>query len=392
MYQSNASNRHCQNIMEALDLDRSSGQWPISNTTKNKTILPLSMQFNEGHKISIIGYSILMVFSTVANITVLVLILKRRKKNPSRINTMLVHLSIADLLVAFLMMPLEIAWAFTVQWLAGDALCRILMFFRIFGLYLSSFILVCISMDRYYAVLKPLDMGGRREKFMVAAAWIGACICSAPQMLVFHVEVHPNVTWYQQCVTYNAFPTFAHELAYLIMGMMMMYALPLVVIIYSYASILLEIFRRTRNPTSADSVTRSSLPFLGKAKIRTLKMTIIIVFVFFICWTPYQVMSIWYWYDKESADAVDERIKKGLFLFACTNSCMNPVVYGLFNIRPRRRVKLQSGSMDGASVRGRAEFVCFVSWKKPHTRLSIHHREICPSCGESFEIVDANGK
>lgn len=349
--------------MEALDLDRPAGKWPISNTTKNETILPLTMQFNDGHKLSIIGYSILMVFSTVANITVLVLILKRRKKNPSRINTMLVHLSIADLLVTFLMMPLEIAWAFTVQWLAGDALCRILMFFRIFGLYLSSFILVCISMDRYYAVLKPLDMGGRREKFMVVAAWIGACICSAPQVLVFHVEVHPNVTWYHQCVTYNAFPTFAHELAYLIMGMMMMYALPLVVIIYSYASILLEIFRRTRNPTCADSVTRSSLPFLGKAKIRTLKMTIIIVFVFFICWTPYQVISIWYWYDKESADAIDERIKKGLFLFACTNSCMNPVVYGLFNIRPRRRVKVRSRTY--TNVNG------FSMTSRTDTRLSI---------------------
>lgn len=28
-------------------------------------------------------------------------------------------------------------------------------------------------------------------------------------------------------------------------------------------------------------------------------------------------------------------VQKGLFMFACTNSCMNPVVYGLFNI-PRR--------------------------------------------------------
>ena len=50
--------------------------------------------------------------------------------------------------VTFLMMPLEIAWAATVMWLAGDALCRILSFFRIFGLFLSSNILICISIDR----------------------------------------------------------------------------------------------------------------------------------------------------------------------------------------------------------------------------------------------------
>lgn len=46
------------------------------------------------------------------------------------------------------MMPLEIGWSITVSWEAGDAMCRIMAFFRIFGLYLSSFVIVCISIDR----------------------------------------------------------------------------------------------------------------------------------------------------------------------------------------------------------------------------------------------------
>ena len=46
------------------------------------------------------------------------------------------------------MMPLEIAWAITVSWWAGDLLCRLCSFFRIFGLFLSSNIVVCISVDR----------------------------------------------------------------------------------------------------------------------------------------------------------------------------------------------------------------------------------------------------
>jgi gonadotropin-releasing hormone receptor len=45
-------------------------------------------------------------------------------------------------------MPLEIAWAITVSWKGGDAMCRIMAFFRTFGLFLSSFVLVCISLDR----------------------------------------------------------------------------------------------------------------------------------------------------------------------------------------------------------------------------------------------------
>lgn len=42
-----------------------------------------------------------------------------------------------------------------------------------------------------------------------------------------------------------------------------------------------------------DKLRRSSLGFLGRAKIRTLKMTVIIVLVFFVCWTPYYVMMVW---------------------------------------------------------------------------------------------------
>uniref|UniRef100_A0A1Y1LEK9 G-protein coupled receptors family 1 profile domain-containing protein n=2 Tax=Photinus pyralis TaxID=7054 RepID=A0A1Y1LEK9_PHOPY len=315
--------------------------WPlacISNCSESgEPILPIDMQFNDGHLLSIIGNSILMVFSAIGNITVLVLILRRRRKTPSRINIMLMHLAIADLLVTFLMMPLEIGWSATVSWKAGDVVCRIMAFFRMFGLYLSSFILVCISMDRYYAVIKPLSFSGvdKRGKVMLMIAWFGSTICSSPQAVVFHVEIHPNVTWYKQCITYHSFPTDEYELVYLIFGMVAMYAFPLIVFIYCYGAILLEIFRRSR--VEGDLIRRSSLGFLGKAKIRTLKMTIIIVMTFFICWTPYYVMSVWYWSDREKAEKVNPMIQKGLFLFACTNSCMNPIVYGMFNIRPSRR-------------------------------------------------------
>ncbi|CAG9821054.1 unnamed protein product [Phaedon cochleariae] len=136
-------------IDETVQDHRNLLDWSKTNETGGaQHHLPINMRFNDGHRLSITVYSVLMVFSAVANITVLVLLVKRRKKSPSRINMMLMHLSIADLLVTFLMMPLEIAWASTVQWKAGDAMCRIMMFFRTFGLYLSSFVLICISVDR----------------------------------------------------------------------------------------------------------------------------------------------------------------------------------------------------------------------------------------------------
>lgn len=63
--------------------------------------LPIDMRFNGGHVVSIVTYSILMVISAVGNITVLWLLLRRRGNAArTRINSMLIHLAIADLLVA----------------------------------------------------------------------------------------------------------------------------------------------------------------------------------------------------------------------------------------------------------------------------------------------------
>lgn len=37
--------------------------------------------------------------------------------------------------------------------------------------------------------------------------------------------------------------------------------------------------------------------------------------------------------DPEEAKKADLVLQKSLYLFACTNSCMNPIVYGVFNLK-----------------------------------------------------------
>lgn len=71
-----------------------------NDDNQSSTVLPLEMRFNEGHVLSIAVYSVLLVVSAVGNCTVLTLLL-RRGTPKTRINTMLVHLAVADLLVSY---------------------------------------------------------------------------------------------------------------------------------------------------------------------------------------------------------------------------------------------------------------------------------------------------
>lgn len=117
-----------------------------------------------------------------------------------------------------------------------------------------------------------------------------------------------------------------------------LYAFPLIAFIYCYGAIYLEIYRKNQRVLKdviAERFRRSNDDVLSRAKKRTLKMTISIVIVFIICWTPYYFICMWYSWDKSSVGKVNSLVRKALFIFASTNSCMNPLVYGLYNIRGR---------------------------------------------------------
>ncbi|XP_052796670.1 adipokinetic hormone/corazonin-related peptide receptor variant I-like [Mya arenaria] len=309
--------------------------------------LPEEMRFGVQHIVSIAAYSCFFLIAAAGNLTVFITLFRNRN-DKSRVNMFIMHLSIADLIVTFIMMPLEIGWHATVEWLAGDAACRILMFFRTFGLYLSSFVLVVISLDRYFAILHPLSLNDadKRGKIMLCFAWLFSVVASTPQSVIFHEEAHPAYPWFRQCITFNFFPTPAHELVYNLFTMVAMYGLPLVIISLSYGLILREISKKTRQskeemldlncPQSSGRLRRSAVGNIERARSRTLKMTIVIVGVFIFCWTPYYVLAVWWWFDSESARELDSKIQSSLFIFAVSNSCVNPIVYGLFTINFKR--------------------------------------------------------
>ena len=149
----------------------------------NGSELPYDMTFNEPALMSVIVYCILFVVAAVGNLTVFVTLCRSRRRR-SRFNRFILHLSIADLIVTFVMLPLEVIWNVTVAWKAGDVACRVLMFFRAFGFYLSSLILVTISIDRYFAILHPLRLNDAetRGKLMLLFSWLFSFVASVPQV------------------------------------------------------------------------------------------------------------------------------------------------------------------------------------------------------------------
>ena len=132
---------------------------------------------------TLIAFSILFPIAAVGNLLVFVALIRNRHRK-SRVNLMILHLSIADMIVTFIYLPTEIVWNLTIQWLFGNIACKLYKFLSAFGFYMSSMVLVCISLDRYFAVLHPLKVNDaqRRGKIMLFFAWIISIILSLPQV------------------------------------------------------------------------------------------------------------------------------------------------------------------------------------------------------------------
>lgn len=96
----------------------------------------------------------------------------------------------------------------------------------------------------------------------------------------------------------------------------------------------------TPPPASANEIRlrRSNNNIIPKARMRTLKMSIVIVGSFIVCWTPYYLLGLWYWFSPEGLrEAVSDSLTHVLFLFGLLNACLDPLIYGLFSLPLRRR-------------------------------------------------------
>ncbi|KAF4100413.1 hypothetical protein G5714_018609 [Onychostoma macrolepis] len=127
---------------------------------------------------------VLFVFAAISNLSVLISVTRGRGRHlASHLRPLIASLASADLVMTFVVMPLDAIWNITVQWYAGNAMCKILCFLKLFAMHSAAFILVVVSLDRHHAILHPLEAldAGRRNRRMLLAAWILSILLASPQ-------------------------------------------------------------------------------------------------------------------------------------------------------------------------------------------------------------------
>ncbi|XP_056300614.1 gonadotropin-releasing hormone II receptor-like [Pseudoliparis swirei] len=267
--------------------------------------------------------SVLFLFAACSNLALLASVWRGRgRRLPSHLRPLMLSLASADLVMTFVVMPLDAVWNVTVQWYAGDALCRLLCFLKLFAMHATAFILVVISLDRQHAILHPLHLSAhRRNRVMLLLAWSLSLLLASPQLLVFRA-VRVEAVDFTQCASHGSFSRRWQETAYNMVHFSTLYVLPLLAMSCCYSRILLHIHlqhRRGRGETPA-----AHLEHTCHTPVTHLSHT---------CHTPVYTQGLWFWFRPAALRLTPEAVHHALFVFGNLNACCDPVIYGFIAFR-----------------------------------------------------------
>ncbi|BFZ15502.1 hypothetical protein BsWGS_18541 [Bradybaena similaris] len=312
----------------------------------------------EFYKDAQIGFLVfLFFFIVIGNVIVLAAIALSKERRRSRMNFFIMNLAVCDLLNGPLIVLSDLITKVTIYWYAGAAFCKLHKFSQVLVMYASTYMLVALSVDRLDAVARPLHFTASwfRIKILVGIAWALSCIFAIPELILFDVSnVHggpmcniglSSLLWWQVYIGLIAVSVFF---------------IPAFIILVCYLAIIIIIFNSTHlinsmsnNTTSTNGETlretssrhkrnaqcQSSRGIIPQAKIRTIKMTFIIVFVFIMCWSPYFIFNLCHVFGAWPRS--DTVIKLTTFIqsLAPLNSAVNPIIYGIFSTRVCRYIR-----------------------------------------------------
>uniref|UniRef100_A0A3B3QDR7 Arginine vasopressin receptor 1Ab n=2 Tax=Paramormyrops kingsleyae TaxID=1676925 RepID=A0A3B3QDR7_9TELE len=294
-------------------------------------------------KIEITVLSVTFVVTVIGNVSVL-LAMYNTKKKMSRMHLFIKHLSLADLVVAFFQVLPQLCWEITFRFYGPDFLCRIVKHLQVLGMFASTYMMVMMTLDRYIAIchpLKTLQQPTRRSNIMIVSTWICSLVLSTPQYFIFSLSEIKNGSEVYDCWGHFIEPWGVK--AYITWITIGIFLIPVSILVICYGFICHSIWKNIKYKTkkkrletcSKDVIGRSSVSSvttISRAKLRTVKMTFVIVLAYVVCWAPFFIVQMWSVWDVNFLWDDSENTAVTLSaLLASLNSCCNPWIYMIFS-------------------------------------------------------------
>ncbi|KAF6312612.1 C-C motif chemokine receptor 1 [Rhinolophus ferrumequinum] len=270
-------------------------------------------------------YSLVFIVGLVGNILV-VLVLMQYRRLRSMTSIYLLNLAISDLLFLFTL-PFWIDYNLKDNWVFGNGMCKLLSGLYYIGLFSEIFFMILLTVDRYLAIVHAVfALRARTITLGIVTSvitWVLAILAAIPgfyfskiqwELTQFTCSLHFPYTSLRQWKQFQA-------LKLNLLGLI----LPLVIMIVCYTGIIRVLLRRP-----------------NEKKAKAVRLIFVIVIIFFLFWTPYNLtmfvsafQDVLLTHGCEQSKQLDLAIQV-TEVIAYTHCCVNPVIYVFVGERFRK--------------------------------------------------------
>nr|UVC41623.1 octopamine receptor variant 3 [Apis mellifera] len=313
----------------------------------------------------------IIVTAVFGNLLVMVSVMRHRKLRIIT-NYFVVSLALADMLVAMFAMTFNASVQLTGKWLFGYFMCDVWNSLDVYFSTSSILHLMCISVDRYWAIVKPLKypiiMTRRLAAYMLLACWIlPAFISFVPIFMGWYTTAENSM----RRQNHPEICEFKVNKIYVIFSSSVSFWIPCTIMTLTYFAVFKEANRQEKQmhsrmgnvmllshrPSKDLNNLNGELNSAGSSKTLTLneistnhlhtptkdknimkmkrehkaaRTLGIIMGTFILCWLPFFLWYVITTLCGESCPCPDVVIAL-LFWIGYTNSALNPLIYAYFN-------------------------------------------------------------
>ncbi|XP_037380499.1 G-protein coupled receptor 15 [Talpa occidentalis] len=216
------------------------------------------------------------------------------------------------------------------QWRTGSFLCKGSSYMISVNMHCSVFLLACMSVDRYLAIMCPgLSKKFRKREFayrVCASVWFISCLLGLPTLLSRELTFLDDKPY---CAEKRATPT---KLTWALVALIVTFFAPLVSIVTSYCCITKKLCTHYQQSGKQNKKLRKSI-----------KIIFIVVAAFVFSWLPFNIFKLLAIVAglQQELNLSPAFLQLGMEVsgpLAFSNSCVNPIIYYIFDSYIRRAI------------------------------------------------------
>ena len=286
-----------------------------------------------------VAYSLILVVSLVGN-SLIVLIVYKTPTLRKPINMLIANMAMSDLLYPIFVFPWQgftLARGLLVVPLVRPC-ARYRFFFAEISMLVSIQSLVLITVDRYAAVVVPLRsplISRKVCRCLIVGTWILAVPFCWPYLFIFNLVEYQEDKWCinQWDVIFGEKSSFG---IYLLSASILFFYIPFVVLMILYSIILIKLKKQAHpGEQSANAEEQRT-----RRNRKVLKMTVAIVVAFFICWIPFSIHIVTFYFVPKNTLDCKFWVSYNVAVFMGYTYCViNPIICLTFSSNYRQALR-----------------------------------------------------